>query len=217
MLLEFNQREVYRYLGYNRNIPDDNTKKLILECENELLQVMTPRHIYRCFDLEVDGQGTIHVAGMELVSRNLSVNLKGCNKAIIMAATLGIGADKLLHKYNMINMAKAVIVQAAAAAYMESYCDHVNELIAGEYRSKELYLRPRYSPGYGDLGLDCQEQVLACLNAGKQIGITLTDGGIMLPEKSVTAIIGVSTTNLKCSTGGCEICDNANCQFRRNQ
>ena len=38
----------------------------------------------------------------------------------------------------------------------------------------------------------------------------------MLPEKSVTAIMGVSEVNTHCRMEGCEACANTTCAYRRN-
>ena len=87
-------------------------------------------------------------------------------------------------------MSKAVIIQAAAAAMLEDYCDEVNEQIRRDYESRGLYLRPRFSPGYGDFPLSCQPQLLGCLEAGKRIGITLTDSYLMPVEKQIVLTEG---------------------------
>jgi cobalamin-dependent methionine synthase I len=47
----------------------------------------------------------------------------------------------------------------------------------------------RFSPGYGDWTLDNQPQVLQLAEA-ERIGITLTESNIMIPRKSVSAVIG---------------------------
>ena len=52
-------------------------------------------------------------------------------------------------------------------------------------------LRPRYSPGYGDLSLEVQSEVLKVLNADKILGIKLGANLLMTPKKSITAVQGV--------------------------
>ena len=58
---------------------------------------------------------------------------------------------------------------------IEEYCDQVCTVIKSEYEAKGRYLRPRFSPGYGDFPLECQGMLLEALEAGKRIGIKLTD------------------------------------------
>jgi cobalamin-dependent methionine synthase I len=50
---------------------------------------------------------------------------------------------------------------------------------------------PRFSPGFGDLPLTVQAEILGLLDAGRRMGITLSDSFLMAPSKSVTAIIGL--------------------------
>ena len=78
-----------------------------------------------------------------------------------------------------------------------------------------LYVRPRYSPGYGDLSLEYQSDFLQVLEAAKKIGIVLSEGGVMIPEKSVTAVMGLSREQTRCHIDGCESCENKNCAYRR--
>ena len=60
-------------------------------------------------------------------------------------------------------------------------------------------LTMRYSPGYGDLDISANKDILQVLDAHKRIGVTVTNTGIMIPRKSVVALIGI--TNKKNSKG----------------
>ena len=51
-------------------------------------------------------------------------------------------------------------------------------------------MRPRFSPGYGDVSLEVQKDFFRLLPC-QRIGLTLMDTLIMSPEKSVTAFIGI--------------------------
>ena len=74
--------------------------------------------------------------------------------------------------------------------------DYSDEL-AREAETEGFCLHPRYSPGYGDFSLDHQQDVIALLGAGKELGITLTEGALMAPGKSVTALIGAEKQDIK--------------------
>ena len=60
-----------------------------------------------------------------------------------------------------------------------------------EFTKNGSTLTPRFSPGYGDLSLDLQTDLIRITEAQKHIGITLSENLIMIPTKSVTAIIGI--------------------------
>jgi len=112
-------------------------------------------------------------------------------------------------------MSRAVILQAAAAAMIEEYCDRVCRELKAAYEAKGLYLRPRFSPGYGDFPLECQPYLLECVDGGKQLGIRLTGGYLMMPSKSVTAVMGLGRTPCGCEVKGCEACGKKDCAYRR--
>lgn len=210
-----NRREIYRYLGYGKSMPDDVTKQNIEQCIEEELSVISPRHVYREFDLEMEGD-LVKAGNITFKSSNLSKNLLGCDKIILFAATLGNGPDRLMNKYQKLSISKAAICQAVAAAIIEEYCDECQRSIEELEAERGYYVRPRYSPGYGDLSLKVQEDLISAINAYKAIGLTLSDGNVMIPEKSVTALMGLSQVNLRCHVHGCETCDKTDCNFRRN-
>ena len=115
----------------------------------------------------------------------------------------------------MIQMSKAVVMQAASVAMLETFCDEQNQKLKEEYEEKGWYLRPRFSPGYGDFSLECQRQIAPALELNKRIGVTLTDSLLMAPSKSVTAVIGVSRLPRNCTVQGCEACAKRDCAYRR--
>ena len=211
-----NEKEIIRYLGYGHNTPDEETMDLIRECYAELERVASPKHIYRRLNVEITVDNHILAAELEMHSSNLAKNLRGCEEIILFAATLGSGTDMLMNKYSRIAISKAAILQACGASMIEDYCNACQHSIGQELALEGLYLRPRFSPGYGDLSLRYQQSVLDMLNARKSIGIYLSEGDVMIPEKSVTAIMGISKDNTRCYIEGCEVCSKINCAFRRD-
>jgi cobalamin-dependent methionine synthase I len=217
-----NLREIYRYLGYGTVIPDDDIKAVINEVVDSLINVIKPKNIYRIYECNIWGReitlsDSAKSDKMVIDSRNLSENLFGCHKVVLMAATLGIEADKLMQKYEVVNMAKASITQACGAACIEAYCNILQEEIlvdVMEETGKKLYLRPRFSPGYGDVPLELQREIFRALECTKRIGLTLTESLLMYPTKSVTAFIGLTTNPQSCHVGRCNNCDKKDCEFR---
>lgn len=213
--MEVNYREVYRYLGFGSTEPDDRTKELTKSCIEELKQVSRPRCFTRCFPLTFPEGDLVDASCFQVRSRDLSRNLKYCDKILLFAATLGTGADLLLRRYNLLEISRAVVLQAAGAAMIEAYCDEENERLREEFQKEGYILRPRFSPGYGDFPLSTQKQLLQALEAEKRVGITLTDSYLMVPSKSVTAVIGAGRTENHCEGKGCEVCGSERCPYRR--
>ncbi len=208
-------KEAVRYLGYGNNTADERTCEMIRESFKELERAADPRSICRIFDMTQDEDGTITAANMKLESKSLARNLKGCVKLVLFGATLGIGVDHLIRRVSITDMSRAVILQACAAALLEEYCDSLQKEVGAELEKEGLYLRPRFSPGYGDFDIHYQEPIMRILDCAKAIGLSMTDGYMMTPTKSVTALIGASPVRRECPLEGCESCGKTDCQYRR--
>lgn len=216
---DINRKEIYRYLGYKGQEPDETVKELIEEVLEQLLNAIEPRYLYKLYQCKIEEADITfwHENTGEcftLQSKNLAYALRGCKEAYLMAATLGIGADKLLQRYEVISMAKASVSQACGAAVVEALCDETQEEIRRLAVEKKCHIRPRFSPGYGDLKLETQKEIFKQLDCTKRIGITLTEDMLMYPTKSVTALIGLTDEKEECHTGKCKQCTNTECEFR---
>ena len=209
------RREVLRYLGYKGQEADEAVSAMVEESIMQLGEAASPKYLCGLFPLSMDGEGKIDGGCFQAESRNLSKNLKDCEQILVFAATLGLGADHLIQKYSRLQMSRAVILQAAAAAMIEEYCDETCKALKAQYEEQGWYLRPRFSPGYGDFPLSCQGAILDGLEAGKRIGIKLTDSSLMMPSKSVTAVMGLSRKPYRCDVRGCEACGKTDCMYRR--
>ena len=228
--MNVDKREIYRYLGYQGRVPDENVLREVDRCLEELREAVTPRFVYRQYPIESffwdnierpfldekPGTELLSIAGMKIQSRSLCRNLRDCKSAYLMAATLGIGPDRLIARASVAKMSRAVILQAAAAAMIEAWCDEVNQKIIKEAEDQGLYCRPRFSPGYGDFSLEYQKDFAQILRIQKEIGVSLTQSLLMMPSKSVTAVIGLSPVKKECALHGCEVCSKAEeCSFSR--
>ena len=228
--MNVDKREIYRYLGYQGRVPDENVLREVDRCLEELREAVTPRFVYRQYPIErfftdniekpfseeKSGTELLSIAGMKIQSRSLCRNLRDCKSAYLMAATLGIGPDRLIARASVAKMSRAVILQAASAAMIEAWCDEVNQKIIKEAEDQGLYCRPRFSPGYGDFSLEYQKDFAQILRIQKEIGVSLTQSLLMMPSKSVTAVIGLSPVKKECALHGCEVCSKAEeCSFSR--
>ena len=178
-----NTSEVLRYLGVKSQ--DSVTEALMDECIKDIYKVAEPKAVYCEAEIDV-GNDTVDFGFMRVESEKLAKNLCGCYKAYIFCATLGMGVDRQFERLSRISPAKAAVFSAVGSSLVEGLCDRVNEAIVGEEIS-----RPRFSCGYGDFSLTHQSDILNALEAGKRIGVFLTESYMMVPVKTVTAVIGI--------------------------
>ena len=213
--MELNRREILRYLGYGNQEADERINALIEETVQELFVAAAPKSINKVFDVKLNADDFVELTCFRVKSKNLAKNLQNCRKVILFAATLGAGVDRLARKCSQVQMSKALVLQAAATTFLEEYCDRINEEISKTWESEGYFSRPRFSPGYGDFPLKHQRDIIGILESPKKIGLTLTDQLIMIPSKSVTAVIGLSKENQNCHKSGCEVCEKINCIYKR--
>ena len=215
--MKISEKEVLRYLGFRQHMPDENTLRFICAVESALQTEIRPKSIYGEFPLAFLSNREVKIGDKVFESEKLRRHLNGCERILVFAATLGAGADSLLRRYSATDRAKAAVAQAALAAATESYCDEVCAEIAKKENKNGWYLRPRFSPGYGDMALTAQRDLFALLEITKRTGIVLTESYLMLPTKSVTAFIGLTRDAQRCDKRGCARCDNTDCAYRKEE
>lgn len=214
-MIAFDQSEALRYLGYRNTEPDDMMMNRMRRCAEGLQQAVQPKSVYRMFPLAHLADDIIQIADVQIHSKNLARNLKGCTNVYLMAVTLGIAVDRVIARASVVSISDAAIYQAVAAAMVEACCDECNDAIRQQAAALGLYCRPRYSPGYGDFSISHQHDFSRLLDTPRQIGLTVTDSCLLAPIKSVTAVIGLAETPQPCHRKGCEACDKTDCAFRR--
>ena len=180
--LHINKKELAKRLKTPVGFEND----AVTECEMAVRKAMKPRYFVIKVDVKTNAKDIVKLDEIEIYSKDLYKNLLGCNRAYIMAVTLGMEIDRLISSLRIVSPAKAFIADAIASAFAEAAADYVSEML-----SRKQKLKPRYSPGYGDLSLSVQKDVLNILNADKILGIKLGENLLMTPKKSITAIQGV--------------------------
>lgn len=208
-------KEAVRYLGYGRHAVDEKTEALVRYSFQELDRIAKSRIVYRIFELEIADDGEVKIGDLEIASKNLAKNMRGCERAVMLGATLGIEVDMLMKRYSLTEMAKAVVLQACGAAMLEEFLDGWQRDYEKAAEREGYYLRPRFSPGYGDFDISSQKDILRMLDSAKKIGLTMTEGYMLTPAKSVTAVIGMSRESTDCHRKGCEECGKMDCIYRR--
>ena len=221
-LVEIEKREVLRYLQYkNQNINED-LLKTIEESIEHTRKIINPKFIFRKYPIKrvVNKYNKKQVifpkVNLTLESDDIYNLFEECDECILMAATLGLEIEIEIRKLTYVNLTKGVIVDACATTAIEEVCDIVQDNIGRELLREDKYITYRYSPGYGDLSIEKNIDINNVLNSHKEIGLTVNENGIMIPRKSVVALIGISNKNTKNTKKSCDNCNNRqNCQYKK--
>lgn len=206
--------EAIRYMGY-RSAPDENQMKMIDDCRRLLESEIKPAWVYRAFDTEFT-DGGVKLKGTELVFKGEDIrrHLDGCEQCILLCATASSKADELIRRRESEDIALGFMTDCLASAAVEAVCNMLEEELAKKLDGYNFTWR--FSPGYGDFPLETQPQIINVLNAEKRAGVTCTKSLLLLPRKSVTAVIGISKNPIEKGRRGCAVCKMADrCQFRK--
>lgn len=208
--------EAFRYMGCRGSFDSDienelkNAAALIEKTSN-------PRFITKICELDKSNGLSLVQAGLKLEGKAIAALLHGCEICAIFCATIGNDIEALLRKWQLKDLAFASMLDGCASSAVESLCNIVENELRAEYGTQGYFLTDRFSPGYGDLPLSIQPDFCAALDTTRKIGVSVNDSGIMIPRKSVTAIIGFSKRPQKHFDTGCSDCKLiAACKFREN-
>ena len=187
--------------GTGQDPQEDMTRQLadqMDEAEKLLLETAEPRWVYRVLD-----RSQIPVEGI-----SVEKHLEGCAQAAILAVTLGSAVDELIRRSEITNMVLAMVLDTGASVLVEQAADLAEQEMKTEIAGKlpASFTTSRFSPGYGDYPIRHQREILRLVDAGRRAGITLTAGDMMVPHKSVTAVVGIADHPVQGRLATCEEC-----------
>lgn len=174
--------ELKRRLSVSKNF--DVT--IFEKCIENTVNASLPKCCFTYSDARVVSDSKTDLGFCVIESGDFAKNMKNCNRVYTFAVTLGHGVERLLSKLSFVSPSEFFICDAVASALIESVCDVAEKAI-----KKDLPSRPRFSPGYGDMSLEVQKDILSVLGAQKLLGITLSQSLLMTPQKSITALLPV--------------------------
>ncbi len=213
-LLQIPLREVLHFLGWRGTPVDAPLLAQIRDLCDLAVREVRPRMAERRFPLAPDGS----LAGTSMTPKGNDVRamLAPCREAVLLAATLGAESERLLLRMQAKDAAQALLLDAVLSAAIEAVLDAREEALRGELAAQGRYLTDRFSPGYGDMPLAQMREICEVLGAQRAIGLTVSAGGVMIPRKSVTAILGISDVPVARRPAGCEGCAaRETCALRR--
>lgn len=182
------RREVLRYAGMRA--PSAEVEALLDEVLCEAQNLFSYRIACRTFPLTLSGDA-LSFGFAEVCSRDLAKCLAGCDGVTVFAATVGGEVDRAIKKNGLLSPAKALLLEALGSERVEALCDAFCNDLKADHAERGGDVRPRFSPGYGDLPLSLQRDIFRVLDCERALGLTLGESLLMTPKKSVTAIVGV--------------------------
>lgn len=198
--------EVLRYLGAGER-PTEELRKTVEELGVQLESRLRPRWVWRVVEA---GEN----CPLALTGELACAMLVDCSRAVLLCCTLGPEFDALMRGEQARDMARAVVLDAWGSAWVELGCDEAEREIAARF--PEQYLTDRFSPGYGDFPLSLQKDLCAFLDTSRRLGVHVTESCLLNPQKTVTAVIGLSDRPQMARIRGCAYCSvRETCSLRK--
>ncbi|NLY53451.1 MAG: hypothetical protein GX060_02320 [Firmicutes bacterium] len=213
--------EVRRYLGYQPGKTEDSVAvdNLLLETQAAIGRAARPRGRYRTFPLLKSSATELYLptGGLRLASSNLAALWQQAEQVSLLAVTLGPKVDSFIASLlAQERYAQAAIADAIGSAAAEAAMEQLNNLLAQEVTASGMTLTRRFSPGYGDVPLQVQEQLGQALGVS-DLGIVVTANFLLIPRKSITAMVGWQLAGQAvCQPAkNCDLCNMENCSYKR--
>lgn len=189
---------IRRSLSYLNALNQHGSLELSEDIEKLIPIVMEKSHFKACHEFftlsDCDSEEALIELQHEISGERISVKSSDLcklfkkneiNKVCVIASTLGIEADRYIKRIMSTDASKGVILDSVFSAYLEGMTDsYEDSIIEGRYTF-------RFAPGYGDLDISYNMLFYNLIGIEKKIGITISSGGIFLPQKSMLGIIGV--------------------------
>lgn len=213
--LTVDEKQVLRYMGCGCGKIGPEVLAIASQAVREAQEEAQPACCYLRLPVQVK-EDCIDFQFMQVRSRNLYQNLRDCREVFWIGATAGLELDRGIRRWERVSPVRALALDAAGAAAVEDLCGRLQNELESRMAAEGFFLRPRFSPGYGDFPLEAQKEIVKALDMGRKIGVTLTDSLMLTPSKSVTAVIGISSRPVNCSRKNepCGSCEALDCPYR---
>lgn len=216
ILTDIDINETRRYAGLSKKV--DFKEELLREACTELQIISHPKANWTIYRYDSDKGIIMAAAPFKLTGKSITRHLYGCEFAAVLAVTIGSEVEQAINThFSSGNYTAGLLLDAAATTAVEAAADQVSKLIAKEARAIGLTTTNRFSPGYGDWDIVNQPTILKLAGASS-IGISATSSCILVPRKSVTAVIGLFSAEQKTMTTtntNCQVCNQIDCLARK--
>lgn len=216
--LDIDRQEVLSHIGYaDEYQPSARIESLVNDYIENYHDLLSPSYSYVLRDIEsIEGDRVNIGDSITLESKVITRLLARCRKVAVFALTIGNHLEEMV-AYLAENglVLQATVLDAIGSGAAEKLADFVEDRIRRITSVEGLVTSWRFSPGYCDWEVSQQKMIFQALN-GDTAGIRLTKNFLMIPQKSVSGIIGIGLPahNIE-DYNPCRTCRKKDCPGRR--
>lgn len=213
-MLELDKSSIIRGLGY----PDEEAvSTLVLEKLPEWIELGSisakPCAVAGFAKITTTEQLIKLETGREFAGRLLSRAMADVPEALLLVVTLGEGISELINKQK--GGFDAMGLDAVASEMVEAAADRFEEIALERFCPGNRYRTLRFSPGYCDWNIKELSGLLELFDLSL-VGVSLTEGGMMRPRKTIAGLTGISNHPQIDGQNPCGYCGDMDCDHRRD-
>lgn len=190
---------------------------MLNECMRKARSLTHTKYIYAEKKISRLDTGSIELEdGTIFSTQKIPAYITGATGLVLFLVTIGDRVEK--EAGSLISgddPVKGYLLDRIGSFAVESIADKLEHRLRKDYSLIKKSVSSRFSPGYCDWPVEEQFKMAKSLDFSKA-GVTLTDGCMMVPKKSISAIAAVADEGVfKDFISSCNICEQEDCSYRR--
>jgi len=196
----------------------DNIKKALGESIRKARSLAAPRYVFEEKKLLAIRDDSIELeGGVTFLTKKIPPFIKGADSLALFVVTIG---DMLEKEAGVLTAGKDLLggylLDRIGSFAVESLAENLEKRLRKDYSNNKKSLSSRFSPGYCDWPVEEQFKLAKAVDFSKA-GVELTEGCMMVPKKSISAIAAVAAEGVfKDFISSCDICEKQGCSYKRN-
>lgn len=193
LTVKVSRRSLLKALGYREKMELTlNVEEIIKEVLAEGEDFLHPRGIFSLFPVEkVNDSEIILPGGVKLQTPRIARTLFQAEILAVLLITIGPELERESDRLSEAgHLAKALILDTYGSESAEAAVGDLNLRIDRLAQEEKRRTSFRFSPGYCDWDIQDQKKIFSLIPGGK-IGVKLSPSLMMIPKKSVSAVVGI--------------------------
>jgi len=216
--IDIDSQQVLRSIGCGADcIPSARIETLINEYVDNVSHLIEPSYSYVVKDVEwVQGSIAFIEDSIIFKSQIIARLLERCEKVAVFALTIGNRLEEMVGQLVEDRLVlQATVLDAIGSTAAEKVSDFVQDRMSEVASTNGLCTSQRFSPGYCDWDIG-QQRMLFWALSGNTAGVRLTGRCLMVPQKSISGIIGIGPGDGNIENyNPCKTCKKLDCPGRR--
>jgi len=220
--LDLDKDEILRYQGYSRKKvkePNQNILRITEEEINRGYSLFKPQGIYSLIKIKgsvLEGRINLESGLIFRFAKSIIKQLKGASHLLVGVVTIGDLLEKKVSElFSQGEYPRALALDVIGTVAVEDFSRKVRKLARQDVIEQGFKTSKHFSPGYSGWEVSQQEIVFKSIPSDN-IGVRLSKGFMMSPQKSLSWVIGAGKEIIVSSEeeDKCKDCQSKYCNYK---